>query len=57
MSHQRFIGAEVYCGATQKRVKLHPDHQYGDAFVCPGCSAEVPARKGFVKDRFKLKCL
>jgi hypothetical protein len=44
--HMRFVGGTIYCPVAGERLNLGPDHRYGDAFRCPVCGVQVPARSG-----------
>lgn len=49
--HLRFLGGTIYCSVRGSRVKLDADHRYGDAYTCPGCGYEEPARNWFQQRR------
>jgi hypothetical protein len=51
--HLRFIGATIYCSVIGTQVKLDPEHRYGEAYTCPGCGHEEPARTGLPDFRLK----
>ncbi len=55
-THLRFIDQTIYCGQVKRRIRLDAEHDYGDAFTCPACGAQVPERrtkpKGWAETKF-----
>jgi hypothetical protein len=42
--HMRFVAGTIYCPVETRRFQLGYEHTYREAFVCPGCGENVPAR-------------